>query len=152
MRFALRPNYKNFVSNPAFRVDRDLDRFFSDFFTDLPREHQAKVYRMAVDALEMDKTFELKFDLPGVKKEDLEVKVQDGQLLVKGERKREQVIEDSEVHRQELVYGRFERSFTLPEQVDAEKINAEFKDGVLHLSIPKTEVIAAKTIPIKVSS
>ena len=105
----------------------------------------------AVNTREADDAYYIEVDLPGVKKEDISIDVDDNVLTISGERKVEEERKDEEFYRVESVYGKFERSFTLPEDVDAEKIEAEAKDGVLTVKIPKAQVVekAPKKIEIK---
>jgi HSP20 family protein len=105
----------------------------------------------AVNTREADDAYYIEVDLPGVKKEDISIDVNDNVLTISGERKIEEERKDEEFYRVESVYGKFERSFTLPEDVDADKIEAEAKDGVLTVKIPKAQVVekAPKKIEIK---
>ena len=105
----------------------------------------------AVNTREADDAYYIEVDLPGVKKEDISIDVNDNVLTISGERKVEEERKDEEFYRVESVYGKFERSFTLPEDVDADKIEAEAKDGVLTVKIPKAQVVekAPKKIEIK---
>ncbi len=105
----------------------------------------------AVNTREANDAYYIEVDLPGVKKEDVSISVNDNVLTISGERKLEEERKDEEFYRIESVYGSFERSFTLPEDVDADKIEAEFKDGVLTVRIPKAQVVekAPKKIEIK---
>jgi len=105
----------------------------------------------AVNTREADDAYYIEVDLPGVKKEDISIDVNDNVLTISGERKVEEERKDEEFYRIESVYGTFERSFTLPEDVDPDKIEAEAKDGVLIVKIPKKQAIekAPKKIEIK---
>ena len=105
----------------------------------------------AVNTREADDAYYIEVDLPGVKKEEISIDVNDNVLTISGERKIEEERKDEEFYRVESVYGKFERSFTLPEDVDADKIEAEAKDGVLTVKIPKAQVVekAPKKIEIK---
>src|SRR6202163_1575229 len=102
-----------------------------------------------VDITEDDKEYIIKTELPGVKKEEVKVSVENGLLTVVGERKFEKE-ENKKYHRVERAYGRFVRSFVLPDGADAEKVNAEFKDGVLKVHLPKSEKKKPKQIEVKV--
>lgn len=90
-----------------------------------------------VDITEDEKEFLIKAELPEVKKEDIKVAVENGVLSVSGERKFEKEEKTRKVHRVERSYGSFVRSFALPEETTADRINAEFKDGVLLVHLPK---------------
>lgn len=87
-------------------------------------------------------------DLPGVSKDQLHVEVQDQRLLLRGERKREEAVEDRDYYWCERPYGTFSRVFTLPATVDVGKIDASFKDGVLTVKLPKTEKAKPRRIAI----
>jgi len=102
----------------------------------------------AVDINETDDEFLITAEIPQVKKEDVKVQVQNGMLTIKGERKYEN--EDKKAHRIERFYGSFQRSFTLPENVSEDKINADHKNGMLYLRLPKTEETAPKQLDIQI--
>jgi len=104
----------------------------------------------SVDIGETDHEFLVKAELPDVKKEDIKVTVQDNTLSISGERKMEKEEEGLRFHRMERSYGRFERSFSLPETTDSEKIRSEFKDGILTVYLPKNPEAkaASQTIPV----
>jgi len=96
------------------------------------------------DVKETDKCYVMSFDLPGVKKENLNIEVKDGVLTVCGERKSDVTHEGT----LERFYGNFTRSFSLPDHVDGEKIGAHYEDGVLYVALPKTEAKAGKKVEI----
>ena len=103
-----------------------------------------------VDITEDDKEYIIKTELPEVKKEDVKVSVENGLLTIVGERKFEKE-ENKKYHRVECAYGRFMRSFVLPEGVDPDKVNAEFRDGVLKVHLAKSEQTKPKQIEVKVA-
>ena len=105
----------------------------------------------SVDIVEDDKEWLVKADLPEVKKEDVKVTVENGVLTITGERKFEKEEKDKKYHRIERSYGNFLRSFTLPDAADCSKVNAEFKDGVLKVHLPKSEQAKPKAVEVKVS-
>ena len=107
----------------------------------------------SVDISEDNKEWLVKAELPEVKKEDVKVTVANGVLTVTGERKFEKEEKDKKYHRIERSYGNFFRSFSLPEGTDGSKVNAEFKDGLLKVHLPKSEEAKAKakTIDVKVA-
>ena len=104
-----------------------------------------------VDISEDDKEYVVKADLPEVKKDDVRVTVENGVLSISGERKIEKEEKSKKYHRVERAYGRFERTFTLPEGADGTKITAEFKEGVLKVHLPKAEVAKPKSVTVKVA-
>lgn len=104
----------------------------------------------SVDIGENDKEFVVKAELPEVKKEDIKVNVEDGTLSISGERRVEKEEKDMKFHRLERAYGRFERTFSLPDQADADKITSEYKDGILTVHLPKNPSIKPATHRITV--
>ena len=105
----------------------------------------------ALDAHEDKDKYLVTLDIPGLKREDLTVSVQDGVLTVSGERKMEKDVTEGTVHRTERYYGKFSRSVSLPVAVRADKVSAVYKDGVLKVEIPKAEEAKPKTVEVKVS-
>jgi HSP20 family protein len=93
----------------------------------------------------------LKAELPGMKKDDIDVRVENNVLTMNGQRKREQEVKEDGYYRCERSYGSFSRSFSLPTTVDVKKINASYKDGVLTVSLPKLEEAKPKQIDVKVA-
>ena len=104
-----------------------------------------------VDITEDEKEYLVKAELPELKKEEITINVHDDILSISGERKYEQEDTGKKYHRVERSYGSFMRSFTLPENADGSKVTAEYKDGVLHIHLPKLEKAKPKTIEVKVS-
>lgn len=104
-----------------------------------------------VDITEDDKEYLVKAELPELKKEEVKVTVENGELTISGERKFEKEEKNKKYHRIERSYGSFVRSFILPEAVNGEKVNAEFKDGLLTVHLPKDEKAKPKSVEVKVS-
>ncbi len=102
----------------------------------------------AVDIYETEQNVVLKAELPGLDPKDVEVTVHEGTLFLKGERKYESEVKEENYHHVERAYGAFSRSLALPASIDQEKVQAEFKDGVLTLTMPKREEAKAKKIKI----
>ncbi len=102
------------------------------------------------DITEDDKEYLIKAELPDVKKEDVKVTVENGVLTISGERKFEKEEKKKRYHRVERAYGTFVRSFTLPDDADANNVNAEFKNGVLTVHVGKSESAKPKQIEVKV--
>ena len=130
---------------------------FEDFFANLrmPRYDNAMQFMTradwspAVDISESESEFQIRVEVPGIRKEDLQVDVNAGMLNISGERHHE--MEDVKLHRTERYFGRFERSFKLPENVREDTIQAEQKDGVLFIHLGKTEIEPApRKLEIKV--
>jgi len=104
-----------------------------------------------VDIVETPEEFQIKAELPEVKKEDVKVSVDAGILRIEGERKQEKEEKGKKYHRIERSYGSFLRTFTLPDNVDETKVQADFKDGMLNVRLRKAEKAKPKSIEIKVA-
>jgi HSP20 family protein len=106
----------------------------------------------AVDIHETDQAIVLKADLPGLDPKEVDIRVEDNTLYLKGERKMEQETKEENYHRIERSYGSFSRSFILPRTVSADKIAADYKNGVLNITMPKREESKPKQIRVNVNS
>jgi HSP20 family protein len=104
----------------------------------------------SVDISETPEAFIVKAELPEVKKDDVKISVDDGMLRIEGERKQEKEEKNKKFHRIERSYGTFLRTFSLPDNIDETKIQAEFKDGMLSVSLPKSPKPAQQSVQIKV--
>lgn len=100
---------------------------------------------------ETDAGYLIKAELPEVRKEDVKVTVDEGVITLSGERRNEQEHKDEKVHRIESCYGSFSRSFRLPEDADIEAIQAESRDGVLRIRVPKKPAARARTVEVQVN-
>jgi len=100
----------------------------------------------ALDVQEDKDNYTVRIELPGMKREDIEVSLEDGALTISGERKTETPVEGTEVHRQERFYGKFSRVLTLPTAVAADKVKATYKDGILTVTLAKAEEAKPKQI------
>jgi HSP20 family protein len=105
----------------------------------------------SVDISETESEYQIKAEIPDVKKEDVKVTLEDGVLTIQGERKHEKEEKGKKYHRIERSYGSFVRTFSLPDVIDDDKVKAEFKDGVLNLHLPKSEKAKPKAIDVKVA-
>lgn len=105
-------------------------------------------WRPTVDTYEKEDAIVFKAELPGVKKEDVDIDVSNNVLTIKGERHYEDV-KDEEYYRRERFHGKFQRAFTLPDNVDTSNIDASYNEGVLEITVPKTEETQTKKIEIK---
>ena len=129
----------------------EIDRLFDAPLSDLTRASQLlSGWTPALDVYEEKDHFIVKAELPGMKKEDIDVSLHDGSLSISGERKSETKHEDAEVYRAERFFGRFQRTVTLPAPVAADKVNAQYKDGILTVKLPKTEEAKPKQIDVSV--
>ncbi|GIT97833.1 Hsp20/alpha crystallin family protein [Sulfurovum sp. TSL1] len=104
----------------------------------------------SVNTREGDYAYHVEVDLPGVKKDDIHVDLKDNVLTISGERKNKKEVKEKDYYKKESSYGRFQRSFTLPDNTDAENIEANCKDGVLEVVIPKIERSKKETKKIKI--
>ena len=104
-----------------------------------------------VDITEDEQEYLIKADLPEVQREEVKVTVENGVLVLSGERRLEKEDKNRRYHRVERSYGSFARSFSLPDDADSSKVNAEFKEGVLKLHIPKSELARPRQIEVKIS-
>jgi HSP20 family protein len=139
-----------------------MEREFSKIFNSLERkfgfddgdgengDYENAVWMPMTDILEDNDKYYLNIDLPGIKKEDVKINYSNGQLSVSGERKQESEEKNLKFHRSERSYGKYFRSFTLPQKIKENEIDAEFKDGQLKISIPKSEEAKPKQLEIKV--
>jgi HSP20 family protein len=130
--------------------ESQLNRLFSDFFGRASQEQNLTPWAPAVDIYEGEHELVVKADLPDVKSEDLDIRVENNILTIRGERKFEKKVDEKNYLRVERAYGSFARSFSLANTVNTEAIKADYKDGVLTLSIPKREEAKPKQIKVNV--
>jgi HSP20 family protein len=137
------------------QLQNELDRFFngpSFLRGSAPRSTALfeNTWVPAVDVYETKENIRVKAELPGLKKDEVQVSVQDGILSLKGERKQETDEKQEGYRRVEMIYGQFHRAIQLPTSVDTAKIKANYKDGVLDIVLPKKEEAKPKTIDVEV--
>jgi HSP20 family protein len=128
-----------------------MNRVFGDFLERSPSREEgleSGTWLPSVDIYETKDAIRVRAELPGLDKEAVHVEVKDGVLTLRGERKFEREVKEENYHRIERAYGTFHRSFTLPSSVDAEKVTARMKDGVLEVDLPKKEQAKPKQITI----
>ncbi len=130
----------------------EIDRLFDSPFSELTKTSDLLAgWTPALDVYEDKDNYTVQAELPGMKKEDIEVSLHEGVLSISGERKSETEKEDAEVFRAERFVGRFQRTVTLPASVAADKVKAAYKDGVLTITLPKTEAAKPKQIDVAVN-
>jgi HSP20 family protein len=129
-----------------------INRLFNETFDHSSEEGNLTTWAPAVDIHETEQELVVKADLPGVKAEDLDVRVENNLLTIRGERKFEKKVNEQNYLRVERSYGSFSRSFSLANTVNTEAIKADYKDGVLTLSIPKREEAKPKQIKVQVGT
>ncbi|MGA2475834.1 MAG: Hsp20/alpha crystallin family protein [Terriglobia bacterium] len=132
---------------------REYVRLLKEAFSPMSGETEVSTRAWAppVDIYETEDAIVLKAELPGIDPKDVEVRVEDNTLYLKGERNYEKEVNEQNYHRIERSYGSFARSFSLPNSISAEKVKAEYKDGLLTLTMPKREEAKPKTIKIDVT-
>lgn len=132
-------------------VSNRFNRYFGRGAMEAPKDTMmAFDWAPTVDIAETEAEFQIKAELPDVKKDDVKVTVDKGVLRLEGERRQEKEEKGKKYHRVERSYGSFLRTFVLPDNVDESKVRAEFKDGVLHVALPKTEKTKPKAVEVKV--
>jgi HSP20 family protein len=132
------------------RLGHLLEQMFeSPYFRDENRSLLGN-WMPAVDVIEEKDTIRLVAELPGVKPEDVKISLENNVLTVQGEKKQEEVMKDEKAYRFERVYGKFERSFTLPTTIDPNKIVARYDAGVLTVLLPKVEAAKPRQIMVKI--
>ncbi len=127
---------------------REMDDLFEQFLGPNAGQEMA-VFAPRTNIAETEKAYEITVDLPGVKPEEVSVELKEGCLWITGERKQEREEEGKTYHRIERVYGQFRRVIPLEAPTDPDKIQAEYKDGVLRITLPKDEAAQPKKIPVK---
>lgn len=128
---------------------QDMARIFGDMRSRWEADGEMAAWSPSMNVYEKDDQIVMEAELPGLKKEDIEVSVQDNMLRVSGKRNAEKEIKEENYYRHERRYGAFSRSVSLPSSVDSTKINANYQDGVLKVTIPKAEEAKAKRIEIR---
>lgn len=139
--------------NPFVELD-EIQQRLNRLMIDVPAKGADKGFgdfMPAVDIEETDADFIVKADLPDVKKDDIKVHMQAGLLVIEGERRKKTEEKGKRFHKVEREYGRFVRRFELPTDVDADKVRAEFKDGVLNVVVPKAPAAKPKQIEVKIA-
>jgi HSP20 family protein len=136
-------------------VQDRMNRIFEEAFRGAPRGTEEEwalggAWAPAVDIYEHEGNLVLKAELPGIDPKDVDVQVENNVLTLRGERKFDSEVKREEYHRVERAYGTFSRSFTLPNVIDTGKIKAEFKEGVLRVTLPQREEAKPKQISIAV--
>jgi HSP20 family protein len=140
--------------NPVFSLQRDVNRIFEDFWKRFDQPFGAfgrwDAGGPRADIAETESALEVSVELPGLDQKDVDVSLTDSALTIKGERKSERDESKKGYHLAERSYGSFYRSIPLPSGVDADKVNAEFKNGVLTVTLPKTQEALSRVKKIEV--
>jgi HSP20 family protein len=141
-----------FALEPWSNLREGINRLFDSSLTDFgsfPKLMNA--WGPALDLYEDKDNLVVKVELPGMKKEEIEVSLHDGTLTISGERKGEESFKDAQTHRSERFYGRFQRAVALPLPVNAAQVKASYTDGILTVTLPKAEEAKPKQIEVNVS-
>jgi HSP20 family protein len=147
----MEPQMNAVTFRPRHRsLDRVIDEMFTDFLVPTVSRRVAGEFSPRVNVKENDRELLFTFEVPGVAKDNIKVKIKDGVLTVSGERKIEFDEEKEQFVRRELVAGSFERSFTLPETVDVDKVRADYEHGLLHVSLARIEAAQPKEIEVSI--
>jgi HSP20 family protein len=130
----------------------EIDRLFEAPLAEWTRTSQLlSGWTPALDVSEDKDNVYVRVELPGMRKEDIDLSLHNGSLSISGERKGEQELKNAEVYRAERFFGRFQRTVTLPALVAADKIKAQYKDGILNVTLPKAEEAKPKHIDVQVN-
>lgn len=130
----------------------EIDRLFEAPLSDLARGSQIlSGWTPAMDVYEDKDNVYIRAELPGMRKEDIDLSLHEGSLSISGERKSEDTFENAEVYRAERFFGRFQRTVTLPTPVTTDKVKAQYRDGILTVTLPKAEEAKPKHIDVNVS-
>lgn len=134
----------------SFAVNREIDNLVNQFWGDVANRNGA-AWHPKVDVAQNENEFVLHAELPGMKREDIKVSLEDGVLTLSGERKTEDTTESQSYFHRERTYGQFRRSFQMGKDVQADKISAVYKDGILTVTLPKAEEVKPREIEVEIS-
>jgi len=132
--------------------DKLFDRFFNSFYKDTGFSDTPDLFPISprADIEESDREYLVSVELPGIDKKDIKLQLENNRLVIKGEKKQEKEKREANYISCERSYGSFQRIFDLPSGVKTNEVDAEFKDGILSVKLPKTEESKRKEIPIKI--
>jgi len=137
------------------RIWPNTSSIFDEFFNDIPGfasvSRTGERWLPAVDILEKEGNLILRAEVPGINEKDIELKLEGNVLTLKGEKKVEHEEENNNYHRMESSYGAFSRAFTLPDTVDRDHIKADYKNGILTITIPQKPEVRPREIPVSTS-
>ncbi|MBU1086803.1 MAG: Hsp20/alpha crystallin family protein [Candidatus Omnitrophica bacterium] len=146
----------NWLSDPLGELEnlhREMNRLFDFSFANNPFGETTLLgsqWSPTIDIHESKDSFLVKADLPGLAKDEIEISVQDNNLIIKGEKKKEHEVKEENYYKTERFYGSFYRTIQLPALVDDAKVEAQYKDGVLSLTLPKREDAKPKQIKVQI--
>jgi HSP20 family protein len=139
------PGFEGFPAAGLSLFEDTLNRFFDT-------SASARPWSPAVDIMENENELLLTADVPGVRMEDIEIKIEEGTLTLSGKRAFQKEAKEGGYHRLERSYGEFQRAFALPDSVDADHVAAGYENGVLRITLPKKEIAKPRTIKVAVGS
>ncbi|MBN2424427.1 MAG: Hsp20/alpha crystallin family protein [Calditrichaceae bacterium] len=138
-------------AHSLFNIRNDVEKLFDNFFkSDFRYDDQYGAVVPAINVEETDDTFNISAELPGMKKDDIKITFENNVLSISGEKKTEKEFKEGNFHHFERSSGKFCRNIGIPSGVKLDKIDAEYKDGVLNIVVPKAEEAKPKEIAIKV--
>ena len=138
--------------NQMHQIQSELNRLMGSILSPLQPETEFFTgWVPAMDVYENNETVLVRIELPGMRKEDIDISVHENVLNISGERKVENIDNQTEVNRSERSYGRFHRSFTLPKLIAVDKVGAQYKDGILTITLPKMEEAKPRQISVNVA-
>ncbi len=141
--------------HPLVSFHRDINRLFDNFFSDFgskwswPLTGRIGDFAPRVDVSEDEKEVKISAELPGMDAKEVKIEATKDTLRISGEKKEEVEKKEASYHRVERSWGKFQREFALPSEVDPERVDARFKNGVLTVTLPKTESVRGRRIEIK---
>jgi HSP20 family protein len=144
----------NLVKSNPFRDLEQIQERLNRFFTEAPARDEVfgfADWEPRVDIQEAEKEYTITADLPDMKKENIKVGLENGTLTIEGERKLEKEEKGKKFHRVERQYGHFVRRFVMPGEIDATKVQAQYKDGVLKVTLSKSAAALPKSVEVKVA-
>jgi HSP20 family protein len=126
-----------------------INRLFDDMLPAADEEMGLFNWQPLVDTFEKDHAIEVRAELPGIKKDDISIDVRNNVLTLSGERSYDEDVNEGDFYRRERMYGKFQRAIPLPDNVDTDNIDAQYDEGVLKVTVPKTEESQTKKIEVK---
>lgn len=140
MRFLVKKAPENFIKTVNDEISSILNRHFDNFYPEYGYEEDIEKLSMPVEVTEKEKEYDIRAELPGVKKEDLDIDIDKNYLTIRA-KKEEEICEDKKAYKKsEFRYGEFSRSVYLPQDIDMDKIDATLEHGVLKIKVPKLDV------------
>ncbi len=137
------------TTRPFRSLQRDINSIFDSMFSEYQTNGHSHAWAPLVDVAETPEAFIIKAELPGVTAEDVKINLQNNVLTLYGQKQEEEKQEDKNYYRMERTYGSFERSFNFPTMIDSAEITAEYKDGILTITLLKAEEARPRQIEIK---